>query len=150
VATNDPTWTEVGAIAEAIVALTKHADLSHDLLIELALPAIRRLAAMGERLSTDPHGDSDPCCAEGTTTEPVSALFPTTHVVTIPIAGGIHIAVAADNDDDAIAAAWDRINSAGFDPAKDGELEYDYLTMLSQGNVSYAQYNEIEVREERG
>jgi hypothetical protein len=53
----EPTWDDAGAIAEAIVALTKHADLPHDMLVELALPAIRRLALVGDQLSTDPHGD---------------------------------------------------------------------------------------------
>jgi hypothetical protein len=44
-------------MASAIVALTRGADLPHDDLVELGLPLIRRIAAMGEQLMTDPHGD---------------------------------------------------------------------------------------------
>jgi hypothetical protein len=55
----EPTWCDIGAVAESIYVLTKHADLPHDLLVELAGPAIRRLATMGERILTDPHGDSE-------------------------------------------------------------------------------------------
>jgi hypothetical protein len=54
---HEPTWDDVGAIASAIVALTRGADLPHDDIVELALPLIRRLAAMGESLLLDPHGD---------------------------------------------------------------------------------------------
>ena len=54
----EPTWCDIGAVAESIYALTKHADLSHDLLVELAGPALRRLAVMGARIMTDPHGDA--------------------------------------------------------------------------------------------
>jgi hypothetical protein len=56
---HEPTWTDVGAIAEAVFVLTRSADLPHDLLVELALPSIRRLALMGEQLLADPHGDGE-------------------------------------------------------------------------------------------
>jgi hypothetical protein len=55
----EPTWDDVGAIAGAILSLTRGADLPHDMLVELALPSIRRLAVMGEQLLADPHGDGE-------------------------------------------------------------------------------------------
>lgn len=55
----EPTWSEIGVIAQAVAVLINRADLSHDLLAELAGPLLRRLATMGERIMSDPHGDSD-------------------------------------------------------------------------------------------
>jgi hypothetical protein len=73
---HEPTWTDVGAIAEAVFVLTRSADLPHDLLIELALPSIRRLAVMGEQLLADPHGDGeDMGMASRLTEEQMDELF---------------------------------------------------------------------------
>lgn len=55
----EPTWSDIGVVAEAVSVLTNRADLSHDLLVELAGPLLRRLAIMGDRIMLDPHGDSD-------------------------------------------------------------------------------------------
>lgn len=55
----EPTWSEIGVIAEAVSVLTNREDLPHDLLVELTGPLLRRLAIMGERIIQDPHGDSE-------------------------------------------------------------------------------------------
>jgi hypothetical protein len=54
----EPTWTDIGTLAQAIAVLTTHADLSHDLLVELGGPLLRRLASMSDAIMRDPHGDS--------------------------------------------------------------------------------------------
>ncbi len=53
-----PTWEDIGTLAEAVFVLAKHADLPHDLMVELAGPSLRRLAIMTEQIMLDPHGES--------------------------------------------------------------------------------------------
>lgn len=54
-----PTWHEVGSLCEAAHVLITRADLSHDLLVEMASPMLRRVGLMHQELLLDPHGDSD-------------------------------------------------------------------------------------------
>lgn len=54
-----PTWSEIAAIASAVDKLISGADLSHDLLVELASPLLRRLEIMHAQILLDPHGDSE-------------------------------------------------------------------------------------------
>lgn len=66
------------------------------------------------------------------------------YTVTIPLAGAIHITVVADSQKEACERAWDRLNDVGD---RAGDLEYEYMEKITQGNVLYAPFNEVEVNE---
>ena len=66
------------------------------------------------------------------------------YTVTIPIAGAIHVTVRASDETAATAKAWERINTEG---EKAGDIEWEYFSNITEGNVLYAPYNEVEVNE---
>ena len=73
------------------------------------------------------------------------------YIVSIPIAGAIHVEVEAESQDEAIQEAWDRVNEAS-EPEDVGELEWEYMNHITTGNVCHAPLNDIEanrVREDK-
>jgi hypothetical protein len=64
------------------------------------------------------------------------------YTVTIPIAGAIHVEVEASSASEAKEKAWDRINEKGEDA---GDVEWEFFDSITEGNISHAPYNEVEV-----
>ncbi len=74
------------------------------------------------------------------------------YCVVVPVAGAMNINVEADSEEEAIEkamnASWSaKVKSDDKDISMDF-LELDLYEKLSEGNVSYAPYNEIEVIKE--
>ena len=67
------------------------------------------------------------------------------YTVTIPITGGMHISVEAENEKEAKQKAFDRIDNEG---SECGELEWEYTERVAYGNVCMAMYFEINISEE--
>lgn len=67
-----------------------------------------------------------------------------TYNVSIPIAGAIHVQVDAEDEQRATEAAWAKIDNEG--PAA-GDVEWEYLECITEGNVCHVWYNEIDVEE---
>jgi len=65
-----------------------------------------------------------------------------TYVVSVPIAGAIHIQVKAKSESEARHLAWERINDDGPDA---GDVEWEFFDALTEGNVLHAPLNEVEV-----
>jgi hypothetical protein len=57
----------------------------------------------------------------------------TTYYVRIPIAGSITIEVESSSEEDAMEAAWTRINENAGDPEDIGDLEWEYLDAICTG-----------------
>lgn len=66
------------------------------------------------------------------------------YLVSIPIAGAIHINVTAKSEADAKEKAWEALNDKGEDA---GEVEWEFMDAITEGNVCHAPLNEIEVSE---
>jgi hypothetical protein len=67
------------------------------------------------------------------------------YIVSIPIAGAIHIAVEANSEREAKEAAWKKV-----DDGEAGEdIEWEFLDAITTGNVCHAPLNEILVDEVR-
>lgn len=71
------------------------------------------------------------------------------YLVEIPIAGRMAIEVDATSKDAAKEAAWDKINAHEGDPEELGELEWEYLDIIAEGNCCHAPCNEVGVMEVR-
>lgn len=67
-----------------------------------------------------------------------------TYIVSIPIAGAIHVQVNASSASDAKEKAWDKINDEGESA---GDVEWEFMDAITEGNVCHAPLNEIEVSE---
>lgn len=61
-------------------------------------------------------------------------------VVSIPIAGAIHVEVDAVSESDARTRAWDRVNDEG---EAAGDVEWEFFDEICEGNVCHAPLNEI-------
>lgn len=68
------------------------------------------------------------------------------YIVSIPIAGAIHIEVEASSSTDAKVRAWDEFGEHG---EKAGEIEWEAMDCIAEGNVCHAPLNEIEVNKVR-
>jgi hypothetical protein len=64
------------------------------------------------------------------------------YCVSIPLAGAIHISVEAESKEAAIVAAWKAIDEKGEEA---GEVEWEFISKISEGNVLRVPLNEIEV-----
>lgn len=64
-------------------------------------------------------------------------------MVSIPIAGAIHVEVEAKSQDEAIEAAWAKVDEAPK-PDEVGEIEWEYMNHITTGNVCHAPLNSIE------
>jgi len=62
--------------------------------------------------------------------------------VQVPIAGLVYIEVEAENEKEAEEAAWEAINERG---AEAGELEWEFLDVITEGNVCRAPCDRITV-----
>lgn len=67
-----------------------------------------------------------------------------TYIVSIPIAGQIHVEVEGDSEEGAIKSAWNKIDEMGPDA---GEVEWEFFETLTTGNVLHAPRNKIEATE---
>lgn len=63
---------------------------------------------------------------------------PKTWAVSFPVTGSYTVTVEADSEKAAIEAAWE---------ADDGDLEWDRVERIVQGNVFYGSQNEIYAEE---
>lgn len=65
------------------------------------------------------------------------------YIVSIPIAGAIHIEVKAKNAREAKEAAWKKVHEdkAGED------IEWEFLDSITEGNCCHAPLNDTEVQE---
>jgi hypothetical protein len=71
------------------------------------------------------------------------------YFVTIPFAGAVSVAVEAYDEKGAIEEAFDRAPNIELSENDDTELvEFEYHMKISQGNVLYARFNEVEVEEQ--
>jgi hypothetical protein len=66
------------------------------------------------------------------------------YTVIIPIAGAISIEVEAESEEAAKDVAWEEINEKG---AEAGELEWEFLTRIVEGNVCHAPVLQTRVEE---
>jgi hypothetical protein len=66
-------------------------------------------------------------------------------LVTVPIAGAIHIMVEATDAQEAKQKAWDKIDEKGD---RAGDVEWEFCESITTGNVCHAPYNETVVRAE--
>lgn len=66
----------------------------------------------------------------------------TEYLVSIPIAGAIHLTVEASSEEEAKDAAWEKLNEEGESA---GDVEWEYMDHLTEGNVCHAPLNDIEV-----
>lgn len=64
------------------------------------------------------------------------------YLVSIPIAGAIHITVEAPDPTVAKEVAWDLVNEKG---ERAGEIEWEFFESIAEGNACYARFNEITV-----
>ncbi len=67
------------------------------------------------------------------------------YTVVIPIAGSISIEVEAEDKRRAIDAAWTKIDAEAADA---GEVEWEFLTRIAEGNVCYAPVTHTHVEEQ--
>lgn len=67
-----------------------------------------------------------------------------TYLVSIPIAGAMHVEVKASSESAAKKAAWALVDEKGPDA---GDVEWEFFEILGEGNVSHTPLNEIEVSE---
>ena len=65
------------------------------------------------------------------------------YVVSIPLAGAMHITVEAASAADAKERAWARFNDEG--EAASDDIEWELMDCITEGNTSHAPLNEIEV-----
>lgn len=65
------------------------------------------------------------------------------YVVNIPITGYVSVEVEAENEDEARTAAWSKID----DGVDDDDVTWEYCEAVTEGNVTYAMLNEVEVTE---
>jgi hypothetical protein len=68
------------------------------------------------------------------------------YTVIIPIAGSISIEVEAEDKAKAIDAAWAKIDEQASDA---GEVEWEFLTRIAEGNVCYAPVTNTRVEEQQ-
>lgn len=64
------------------------------------------------------------------------------YLVSIPVAGAIHVTVTAASEAEAKEAAWDKINEEGESA---GDVEWEFMDHITEGNVCHAPLNDIEV-----
>ena len=68
------------------------------------------------------------------------------YTVAIPIAGSISIDVEADDEEAAIAEAWEAYGTVEGDREEAGQrLEWEAYETMTDGNVNHFGQNEIEV-----
>lgn len=67
------------------------------------------------------------------------------YIVSVPIAGAIHIEVEAADPKAAKKAAWKRIDNEDAETV--GEIEWEFLEHITEGNGCHAPLNDIEVNE---
>jgi hypothetical protein len=67
------------------------------------------------------------------------------YTVVIPIAGAISIEVEAEDKTRAINAAWAKIDAEAADA---GEVEWEFLNRIAEGNVCYAPVMHTHVEEQ--
>ena len=65
------------------------------------------------------------------------------YIVSIPIAGAIHIEVEAESEREAKEAAWAKVDDG--DHGED--IEWEFMESITNGNVCHAPLNDIEVNE---
>lgn len=61
--------------------------------------------------------------------------------VTIPIAGSVVVSVTAESEQAAYDAAWDKVGD------DDAEVTWEAHDCITEGNVLYADCNEVEIEE---
>lgn len=66
-------------------------------------------------------------------------------LVSVPIAGAVHISVKAEDESDAKQQAWAKIDKKGD---KAGDVEWEFCESITTGNVCHAPYNDTVVRAE--
>lgn len=64
------------------------------------------------------------------------------YIVSIPLTGAMHIEVSASTAEEAEDRAWEVYNENGESA---GEVEWELVNRVNEGNVSHAYLNEIEI-----
>lgn len=69
------------------------------------------------------------------------------YIVSIPLAGALHIEVEAETESSAKVKAWEEFGEQGEGA---GEIEWELMDCITRGNVCHAPLNDIEVNEVKG
>lgn len=67
------------------------------------------------------------------------------YLVTMPMTGHVSLAVQAEDEQGAICAFWDRLETITDIDEEAEDIGWEYCEHVTEGNVTHAELNDVEV-----